>query len=241
MPKLRVFKIGHIDATGKIAEYAIPTADAGADGLAAGTGPDGTTGGAWFSETSVGQLGYIDSSGQISEFTLPDARPGQIAFANALGAPPLTGYANSQAVWWTDAGASQVGLARFPVGTPTSCLCGGPVPIILVPSTLRLALGRRIMVRGAAVKLVVRCVGAFACAGRVQLLGPRPRAGKPYPLLASASFTIGPSRSKTLRLSLNRAAQRMLRAHQHGLTTRVTVHASTGRAPPTQVVTLLRT
>jgi streptogramin lyase len=64
-------KIGRIDTSGNITEFAVPTAVSFPQVITAG--PDGAL---WFTETYVSQIGRIDTSGNITEFALPDPAGG---------------------------------------------------------------------------------------------------------------------------------------------------------------------
>jgi hypothetical protein len=173
----------------------------------------------------------------VSEFTLPGAQPGAIAVADTVGAPPLTGYTTSQAVWWTDAGASRVGLARFPSGgVPGVCSCAVPLPSPAVRGAVAVSLARRITVRRGAITLTLRCVGPIRCRGRVELSSTR----RSKQMLASSRFNLTAFARRTLKLRLSRAALRTIGAHKRGMTARVIIHAVGVRVPAPDVVTLVR-
>ncbi len=87
-------KIGRITPDGKITEFALPTPNAGPDGIIGG--PDGNV---WFSESDVSRIGRITPDGRITEFAdgiTPGANrcPSRCATARCGSAkPPATASA----------------------------------------------------------------------------------------------------------------------------------------------------
>ena len=66
-------------APGTITEFALPTANSGPRGIAAG--PDGNL---WFTEVSSKKLGQIATSGTVTEFAIPTPN----SFPNGIAAGP---------------------------------------------------------------------------------------------------------------------------------------------------------
>jgi len=89
------------DAGGALSEFAVPTANAGPDGIA--LGPDGNV---WFSETEAGQIGRITPAGQITEFKT----------GISSGSKPLSIVMRDGALWFSEAAgnrsAASQGMAR---------------------------------------------------------------------------------------------------------------------------------
>jgi virginiamycin B lyase len=231
-------KLGYIAPSGDITEYRVPSGTT-VGGMAAGIGPHGYGSGVWFSESEFGRLGFLsDDTGQLSELTLPGVKPGQIAVAAPLGAPSLTGYESSEAVWWSDAGASRVGLARVPVpiGYPLVFAAAPSIPPPI--SRIVLTIGRRVTVRKSAIVVGVRCVGIGRCRGRVMLSIGRRAIVSAASRVASAPFKLRAGKHKKLRLRLNRVGMRALRAHNRAVGASVIVRATSGLAPRARTVKL---
>jgi virginiamycin B lyase len=215
--------VGYIDSSGDIDQYPIPTANAAAQGIASGTGPDGSTEGAWLSETGAGQLGFISSTGQFSEFTITGAAPGAIAFAPSIDVPPVDGYSEYEGVWWTDATASDVGFATYPLNVASAQSLVPPPP---APSEVTVALARRVTVRGGRIPLTLRCQGGGGqCLGRVSVTDAMTRAASVTAPFATASFSIAGHHHRSLILRMDRRAKRLLRSHRRGVP--VTIDIST--------------
>ena len=81
-------KIGRITMRGEISEFALPTPNAGPDGMM--LGPDGNV---WFSETEVSRIGRITPDGRITEF----------ADGITPGAKPLSIAVRDGALWFSEA------------------------------------------------------------------------------------------------------------------------------------------
>jgi hypothetical protein len=90
----------------------------------------------------------------------------------------------------------------------------GPVP----PSQIVLSVSHRVVVRHAAVRMTMSCLGLVACSGHARLRGKSMRR-----TVGSVGFTVGQGRRATLRLALNRTSRHLLRRHRHGLTAQLTV------------------
>ena len=210
-------QLGHIDGSGDITEYPLPSGDSAAQGLASGLGPDGASGGAWFSEPAAGRIGFISHTGAVDEFTLPGATPGALTVAATLSAPALSGYDASEAVWWTDAAGGRVGLARFPL-SPS----GSPTTTSSAYGAVSVAAPRRVTVRRSLVSLTVRCAGLVSCSGEATLRRQVRRHAPP--VLASRAFRIRAGRSTVLRLALNRRGRGLVAgARRAGLSAGLTV------------------
>jgi virginiamycin B lyase len=207
--------VGYIDPSGDINQYPIPTSNAAPQGISSGTGPDGSTDGAWFSEPGAGQVGFVASYGQFSEFTVPGAAPGAVAFAPSIDAPPVDGYSEYEGLWWTDAAASDVGFAMYPLSVGSAQPFVPPPP---APSKVTLALARRVRVHGGRIPLTLRCQGGGgACAGRISVADAMTRTASATAPFASASFSIAGHHHRSLVLRLDRRAKRLLRSHRHGV------------------------
>jgi virginiamycin B lyase len=212
-------QLAHIDGSGHITEYPLPSGDGAVQGLAAGPGPDGSAGGAWFSEPANSRIGFISASGAVDEFTLPGAAPGELAVAATLNAPPLSGYDRSEAVWWTDAANGKIGVARFPLGTPA------PAPASIF-GAVSVKSARRVTVRRSMIALTLRCAGLVSCAGDATL---RHQVRRPHapPVMASLRFHIAAGRSAVLRLHLNGKGRGLVAAARRaGLSAGLTVRWS---------------
>jgi virginiamycin B lyase len=86
-------KIARIDPSGKITEYAIPTA--GSKPFDIQHGPDGAM---WFTESGVGKIGRIDSTGTITEYRVGAANDAPMALITQYGA-----------LWFTEVGSGRIG------------------------------------------------------------------------------------------------------------------------------------
>src|SRR5438132_13086703 len=104
--------------SGKIREFAIPTAGSLPEGITAG--PDGNL---WFTETGGNKIGVITTSGVITEFAIPTG--GSRPFGITAGPDGN--------LWFTEAIGNNIGrispngkhkLAEFPVPTPNSLPVG---------------------------------------------------------------------------------------------------------------------
>lgn len=120
-------KVGSVTTTGRVSEISIPTAAAGAAGIA--SGPDANV---WFAESGSNKIGRLNVIGSISDFNVPTAnsRP------EAITAGPEGN------VWFTEIGtnlapADKIGritpagaITEFDLGfnsrTATSNLLGSP-------------------------------------------------------------------------------------------------------------------
>lgn len=216
--------LGHIDGDHLLQSTPVPTADAGLSGLVAGSGPDGSSG-VWFAESRAGLLGYLSTTGaDVAEYTLRGATPGALALADPFGAPPLSGYDTSQAVWFTDAGGGGIGVARFPDGGGYG---GWAIPVasglpgtVKRPPPLSAVLASRIRIHGWSVSLRLHCNRKPLCTGRAQLTTTLAR--KTHSL-AARRYRIRGGRTVTVRLTLGIPARRLLR-HHHRLRVRVLLH-----------------
>lgn len=103
-------KIARMTPSGTIAQFAIPTANAGAAWMASGFDQS-----VWFTETNANKIGRITTSGSITEFTIPTAnsKPNGI---NYCGGTPATLCAPYGGVWFVETGASKIGkfISPFP-------------------------------------------------------------------------------------------------------------------------------
>ncbi len=214
-------QFGHLDPTGVGAEYPLPSDVSSVGSLAAGPDPDGSPGVAWFSDPTDSRIGFLSPGGAVDEFTLPGANPGALAVAPSLNAAPLTGYDDSEAVWWTDAVNGRVGLARFPLGTS-----GSPTTTTSAYGAVSVAAPRSVTVRRSVISLTVRCAGLVSCSGDATLRH-QVRRPHPPPVLATRRFRIGAGRSAVLRLALNgRGRGLVAAARRAGLSTGLTVRWS---------------
>ena len=100
-------KIGRITPRGEIEEFALPTPNAGPDGIV--LGPDGNV---WFSESEASRIGRITPDGRISEF----------ADGITPGAKPLSIAVRDGALWFSEAAGNRIGrisvdgkVTEFPI------------------------------------------------------------------------------------------------------------------------------
>src|SRR6185437_14000891 len=114
-------RIGRISPAGDIAEFALPSAGAGPDGIA--LGPDGNV---WFSESDGDKIGRITPDGRITEF----------GDGISPGSRPLSLVARGDALWFSEPGAGRIGritmsgeINEFPLPSPAS----GPRAMALHP------------------------------------------------------------------------------------------------------------
>jgi virginiamycin B lyase len=216
-------QVGHVDRSGDVTEYPLPSDVGAVQTLASGPGPDGSAGGAWFSEPASGRIGFISATGAVDQYTLPGAVPGDLTVTPTLLAAPLSGYDDSEAVWWTDGATGGLGLARFPAVGGGS----GPLPPqVSLFGAVSVSAAHRVTVRRSLVSLTVRCAGLVSCTGdatlRHQVRGPHAP-----PVMASLRFRVRAARSSVLHLHLNGKGRSLVAAARRaGLRAGLTVRWS---------------
>jgi virginiamycin B lyase len=112
-------RIGRLDTTsGTIVEFAIPTPNAGALGIAASSGGD-----VWFTEFAANKIGRIDANGVITEYVIPTPDSGPTAIVEATDGDGNT------FLYFTESKANKIGritsggvFREFGVPTPGSGL-----------------------------------------------------------------------------------------------------------------------
>jgi streptogramin lyase len=111
-------KIGRITTSGAVTEFTIPTANSGAEGIAAG--PDGAL---WFTENKANQIGRITTSGAVTEYATPT--PGSLPAGITAGP--------DGALWFTESGNAVNSIGRITTS--------GAITETAIPTKDSLALG----------------------------------------------------------------------------------------------------
>jgi FG-GAP repeat len=155
----------------------------------------------------IGGIGDSAKAGAAWAFGVPASSSGGEPPAGGVpsGGAPAGGEPTPGTQTQTPAGSPPGVSPRAKQGVGAYRAAGGGVVLV----------GRRVPVRGARARVVLRCTAPVACRGRLTLrLAPRARAARRSPTvtLATASFSIPRGRTASVKLKLDAAGRSRLRA-----------------------------